>query len=119
MPRRDDGHPISVTPFAGRVRVHRDGVHIADSGHALALEEADYPTVFYLPRGDVAMDRLTPSDHRTHCPHKGEARYFSLDGEGGDNAVWSYETPYPAVAAIKGHLAFYPDKVELEVLPPG
>lgn len=115
----DPNHPISITPFAGRVRVHRDGVHIADSGHALALDEDGHPTVFYLPRSDIAMARLTPSDHRTHCPRKGDARYFNLAGRDGANAVWSYETPFTALDAIAGHIAFHPGKVEIEVLPPG
>lgn len=111
--------PITIVPFAGRIRIRRDGASIADSGHALALEEGDDPTVFYLPRGEVKMDRLMPGDHVSHDPGKGDARYFSLPGDGGENAAWSYEAPYPAVAAIAGHLAFDPDRVEIEVVPPG
>lgn len=115
MPGPD--HPITITPFAGRVRVIIDGDVLADTSHALSLAEADYPSVLYIPRGDTHMASLAPSAHRTTCPYKGEASYFDI-GEA-KNAVWSYEEPYPAMAAIAGHLAFYPDKVKIERLPPG
>lgn len=114
-------HPIEISPFGGRVRILFEGHAVADTSHALMLEEADYPPVFYVPRGDVHMDLLTHSGHVTHCPYKGDASYFSI-GTGGDrarDAAWSYEHPYPAVAGIAGHLAFYPDKVSIETLPFG
>jgi uncharacterized protein (DUF427 family) len=85
------------------------------------LEEGSLPPVFYLPRGDVRMERFAASDHRSHCPFKGDASYFDLEGGGRveKNAVWSYENPLPAATAIAGHLAFYPDKVEIETVPFG
>lgn len=110
-------HPITITPFAGRVRVFADDALLVDTSHALSLAEADYPPVLYVPRGDAHMASLTPSDHRTTCPYKGEARYFDIAGA--PDAVWSYERPHSAVAAIAGYLAFYPDKVRIERLPPG
>jgi uncharacterized protein (DUF427 family) len=60
------------------------------------------------------MDLFVRSAHTTHCPYKGDAAYFSLtvDGRTADNAVWTYEAPYPAMAEIKEHLAFYPDRVD-------
>ena len=114
-------HPIAISHFGGRVRVRFDGHLVADSSHALRLEEGNYPPVFYIPRGDAHMEYLSPSGRVTHCPYKGDAHYFSLaSGQArARDAVWSYETPFPAVADIAGHLAFYPDKVEIEAVPMG
>ena len=107
-------HPIAIAPAAGRVTVRAGGVVIASSDRALALCEANYPPVLYIPRADVALDRLQRTAHATHCPYKGDCAYFSIADAGahGTNAAWSYEAPYPAVAAIAGHLAFYPDRVD-------
>ncbi len=70
--------------------------------------------MLYIPRDDADMNLLTPSNHRTHCPYKGDASYFSIaaDGRSSQNAVWSYEQPFPAMTEIKDHLAFYPDRVD-------
>ena len=109
-------HPITIAPFDGKIVVRAAGRVIAETTHALTLKEASYPTVYYIPRSDADMKVLEPSEHETYCPYKGEASYFSLpSGEAGRNGVWSYETPYTAVSEIKDHLAFYPDKVEIEV----
>ena len=107
-------HPITITPTKGRVQVKFGGRVIADSTRALTLREASYPPVQYIPRDDADLDFLQPTAHRTHCPYKGDASYFSLraDGKGAENAVWSYVEPYPAVKEIAGHLAFYPDQVD-------
>jgi uncharacterized protein (DUF427 family) len=107
-------HPITVEPSGERIVVSLAGRVIADSRQALRLQEASYPAVFYIPRSDVDMNALARSEHATYCPYKGECSYFNLPaaGERGHNAVWSYEAPYPAVAAIKDHLAFYPDRVD-------
>jgi len=114
-------HAIEIAPFGGRVRIRFGGEIAADSAHALMLEEGSLPPVFYLPRGDARMERFIPSDHRSHCPFKGDATYFDLEAGGcvQKNAVWTYESPLPAAAAIAGHLAFYPDKVEIETVPFG
>jgi len=114
-------HPIDVSPFGGRVRILFEGETIADTSHALMLEEAEYPRVFYIPRGDVHMGSLVHSGRITHCPYKGDASYFSIESGGRRerDAVWSYESPYPAVAEIASHLAFYPDKVTIETVPFG
>jgi uncharacterized protein (DUF427 family) len=111
-------HAIRIGPFGGLVRVRVGGEMIANSAHALLLEEGSLPPVFYVPRGDVRMDRLTPSATTSHCPFKGDAAYFSAAG-GPSDVAWSYETPLAAVAAIAGHLAFYPDKAEIETSPFG
>ena len=107
-------HPIAITPHQGRVIVRSGGQVIADSKKALTLKEASYPPVLYIPREDANMALLSPTAHATSCPYKGDCSYFSIPagGAGSVNAVWSYEEPYPAVAAIKEHLAFYPDRVD-------
>jgi uncharacterized protein (DUF427 family) len=107
-------HPITVTPARGRVTVIAAGRTIADTRAALILKEAAYPPVYYIPRKDVDMARLQRTTHQTYCPYKGECNYYSipLGGERSVNAVWTYEAPYAAVAEIKDHLAFYPDRVD-------
>jgi len=111
-------HPITVTTNPKRVRVSAGGVVIADSTHALTLKEATYPAVQYVPRQDAKMALLARTDRVTHCPYKGDANYYSVvaDGSTLENAVWTYEAPFPAMAEISGHLAFYPDKVTIEEL---
>jgi uncharacterized protein (DUF427 family) len=109
-------HPITISPSRGRVRVRLGGDVIAETSDALDLRESTYPVVHYIPRNAVQMDRLIKSDHSTHCPYKGDASYFSIvtkDGTRVENAVWSYETPFPAMREIAGYLAFYPNKVEI------
>lgn len=111
-------HQIEVAPFGGRVRVRVGGEIVADTAHALLLQEGSLPPVFYLPRGDVHLEHLQPSSTTSHCPFKGDASYFSAEG-GPADVAWSYEAPLPRVSAIAGHLAFYPDKAEIETLPFG
>ena len=107
-------HPITITPTGGRVLVTVAGQVIADTRTALTLKEASYPAVQYIPRRDVNMSLLARSDHTTYCPYKGDASYYSIPA-GGDrsvNAVWTYETPFEAMAQIKDYVAFYPDRVD-------
>lgn len=112
-------HPIVITPFVGRVVVRFGGAVVLDTRRALSLQEADYKPVLYLPREDAAMEHFEPSDRRSHCPYKGDARYFSLRAADAlaPDAVWSYESPFAGVDAIAGHLAFYADRVDLEISP--
>ena len=115
-------HPIAIAPAPGCVVVRLGGKVIADTKRALILREANYPGVKYIPRQDVDMSLLERTDHATYCPYKGDASYFSLPigGERSRNAVWSYEQPYAAVAEIRDHLAFYPDRVDaIEEIAPG
>jgi uncharacterized protein (DUF427 family) len=105
-----------------RVRVTYQGEVIADTSDAVELHESFgegkktvAPVVYYVPRNDVRLDRLVRSSHRTHCPFKGDASYYSVAG-GADNAVWTYETPYDEMLAIKERLAFYPDKFRVETV---
>lgn len=107
-------HPITIEPTQSRVLVTLGGKVIADSRNALTLREAAYGPVQYIPRADVDMSQLERSEHASYCPYKGDAVYYSISG-GGDasrNAVWTYEAPFEAVAAIREHLAFYPERVD-------
>ena len=104
------GHPITVAPLGRRVVVRAGGRIVVDTENALALREASYPPVYYLPRADADMTLLARSDSQTRCPYKGLASYYSLPGA--PDAVWTYEDPCPSVAAIRDHLAFYPDRVD-------
>jgi uncharacterized protein (DUF427 family) len=113
-------HPITIARNADRVRVMLDGRTVADTTRALTLREASYKPVLYIPREDADMSLLQRTAHTTHCPYKGDASYYSI--RAGDrvaeNAVWSYETPYPAMHEIAGYLAFYPNRVDaIEELP--
>lgn len=107
-------HPIAIESAGARIRVRVGNKVIADTMRALALREAHYPVVYYIPREDADMTLLAATDHATHCPYKGDASYFTISADGREavNAVWSYEQPYPAMAAIKDYLAFYPDRVD-------
>jgi uncharacterized protein (DUF427 family) len=109
-------HPITITANPKRVRISADGVVIADTTQALTLKEASYPAVQYVPRKDANMALLARTNRVTHCPYKGDANYFSIvaDGRAIENATWTYETPFPAMAEISGRLAFYPDRVKIE-----
>ncbi|MCC6306011.1 MAG: DUF427 domain-containing protein [Rhodobacteraceae bacterium] len=108
------GHPIAIAPFPGRVVVTFAGVPVAESRRTLRLTEAGHPPVHYFPREDVAMAAVQRSETVTWCPYKGEATHFTLV-RGAARAIdagWSYEAPHAAVAAIAGHLAFYPGRVD-------
>ena len=112
-------HRVETRPSSTHVRVLYQGETIAETRAAVELHESVgegkktvAPIVYYIPRKDVRMDRLVRSSHRTHCPFKGDASYFSVVG-GPENAVWSYEAPYDEVLAIKERLAFYPDKFSI------
>jgi uncharacterized protein (DUF427 family) len=108
-------HPMSIETNPRHVVITLGGQILADSRDALTLREAKYPAVQYIPRSDVDMARLSRTEHTTYCPFTGDCSYYSLPGgdERAVNAVWTYEDPFPAAAAIKGYLAFYPDRVEI------
>ena len=111
---RGRDHPISIHRNPARVVVSVARHVIADTRSALTLREADYPAVQYIPREDVDLSQLKRTDHATYCPFKGDCSYYSVPAgaKRSVNAVWTYEDPYPAVAQIKGHVAFYPDRVD-------
>jgi uncharacterized protein (DUF427 family) len=111
-------HPITISPTDAQVVVRTpEGQAVATSAQALTLSEADYPPVQYIPVSDVDMSLLRSTTTSTYCPYKGDASYYSIDTPDGgiQDAVWTYEHPHPAMAAIAGHLAFYPDKVEITI----
>jgi uncharacterized protein (DUF427 family) len=113
----NEQHPITVTATGERVVATVGGRVIADTREALTLQESTYPAVQYIPRKDVDFTLLERSEHETYCPYKGDAAYYSIRaGEtSADNAVWTYEAPYDAVAEIKDHVAFYPNVVDVQV----
>ena len=107
-------HPIRIERNPSRVVVTVGGRVVADTRAALTLTEASYPPVQYIPRADLDMSLLEATDHATYCPYKGDCSYFSIPIGGGRsvNAAWTYASPYPAVAAIRDHVAFYPHRVD-------
>jgi uncharacterized protein (DUF427 family) len=111
-------HPITIEPTGKHVVVRVNGDIVADTNRALQLQESTYPAVQYIPFDDVVHDGLTRTDTSTYCPFKGDAAYYSVRTAAGDtvdDVIWFYEQPHPAVAAIAGHVAFYPDKAEVTV----
>ncbi len=114
-------HPITVEPAKARVVVRAGEKIIVDTTSALALKEASYPVVYYVPAADADESVLISTDTHTTCPYKGQASYYTIRTDEGDltDAVWYYPEPYDAVASIAGHLAFYPDKVEIVAIEEG
>ncbi len=107
---------ITITPTPKHVRVVVGGVAVVDTTRALSLKEGSSPAVLYVPRADARMDMFTRTTRNSHCPHKGDASYYTVAAGGSEqpDAAWSYETPLPAMSQIAGHLAFYPNKVAIE-----
>jgi uncharacterized protein (DUF427 family) len=111
-------HPITVEPTGKHVTVSINGEVVAETDNALTLRESTYPAVQYIPLSDVVQTVLTSSDTTTYCPFKGDASYYTVTTAAGDtveDAIWTYEQPYPAVADIAGHVAFYADKADIAV----
>ncbi len=113
-------HPITILPEPARMVVTIAGRVIADTQDALILQEASYPPVPYIPLKDVDVKLLERTSHTTYCPYKGECSYYSIPigGDKSVNAVWTYQSPYEAVAEIRDYVAFYPDRVDnISLLP--
>ncbi|MGU3502671.1 DUF427 domain-containing protein [Mycobacterium sp. C31M] len=106
-------HPITITPTGQRVTVTVGGVTIAQTDDALTLQEANYPAVQYIPLADVDSSVLACSATSTYCPYKGDATYYHVNDV--QDVIWTYQQPYPAVAQIAGHVAFYPDKADIQL----
>jgi uncharacterized protein (DUF427 family) len=116
----DATHPITIRPTGVRVTVRVGGTVIAETDSALSLAEASYPVVQYVPLGDVDQSLLERTTTQTYCPYKGDASYYTVNLPGGGtetDVIWTYEHPYPPVAEIAGHVAFYPDRAEITVAP--
>jgi uncharacterized protein (DUF427 family) len=107
-------HPISIAPSGKRVRVMFAGRVVADTTRALTLQETTYKPVHYIPREDADMTLFERTAHQTYCPYKGDAAYYSIKvgDKTAENAIWTYEDAFPAVAEIEGRLAFYPNRVD-------
>ena len=117
-----EAHPITVEPTGKHVTVRINGEIVAETDDALTLQESTYPAVQYIPSRDVVPSVLRKSDTQTYCPFKGDASYYHVVTGAGDtveDAIWTYEEPYPAVAPIAGHVAFYPDKADITVARAG
>ncbi len=108
-------HPITIEPNPARVTVRVGDRVVAETTAALNLRESTYPAVPYIPLADVDQSLLRPTETSTYCPYKGDASYYTVDLPDTEltDAVWTYREPYAAVAEIAGHVAFYPNKVEV------
>lgn len=107
-------HTVTTSPSTRHVRVEHDGSVLAESSRAVELHETGLPTRFYLPREDVRLELLTPSETTSHCPFKGDATYLSAPGA--PDAFWVYEAPdKPAAEPIAGMLAPWPGRVTVIV----
>ena len=116
----DASHPITVRPTGARVTVRVGGTVVAETDNALSLAEASYPVVQYIPLADVDQSLLERTTTQTYCPYKGDASYYTVtvpDGTPETDLIWTYEHPYPSVAEIAGHVAFYPNRSEITVDP--
>lgn len=108
---------INIHKAEGTWTVRAGGAVLVESKNALVLSEGNLPDMIYFPRDDIAMAFLDRTDHTSHCPHKGDANYFSIvtKSQTLDNAAWTYESPKDDVGRIKDHVAFYAnDNVTVE-----
>ena len=107
-------HPITITPNPAHIVVTVAGKVVADTRRALTLQESTYPAVQYIPIEDVERSLIEHTGTATYCPFKGDASYYSIPAGGAKSvdAIWVYEQPHDAVAEIKDHVAFYPDRVD-------
>ncbi|HET8742843.1 MAG TPA: DUF427 domain-containing protein [Gaiella sp.] len=112
---RDPYTRVDILPSSRHVRVEAGGVTLAETSKPTLLFETNLPTRYYLPRTHIRMELLVPSETATHCPYKGEARYWSLRDDGPTDIAWSYTTPLPESQKIAGLVAFYTERVDLYV----
>src|ERR1700733_8893870 len=116
----DAAHPIAIRPTGSRVAGRLAGAVVAETDNALSLAEASYPVVQYIPIADVDQSLLERTTSQSYCPYKGDASYYTVkspDGGTETDVIWTYEHPYPSVAEISGHVAFYQDRAEITVDP--
>ncbi len=108
---------VDALASSRRVEIEIDGEVVADSTNAIALYETGLPTRWYLPKTDVRLDLLTPTDTESACPYKGVARYWSVtvDGTEHTDIVWGYDTPLPESMAVGGRVAFFDEKVDVRI----
>jgi len=109
---------IKIREIDGTWVLRAGGAVLGETNHALEVREGDYPAVIYFPRDNIAMALMERSDTTSVCPHKGTATYYSIQTKSTliKDAGWSYETPLEGLTAISGHIAFYGDKVTVELV---
>ena len=114
---RDPHKRVDALPSSRHVRVEIDGTVVADTRRPVLLFETGLPTRYYIPRQDVRLDLLVPTEHSTGCPYKGTAEYWSWRGDADvpPHLAWSYPDPLPAAGAVVGLLAFYNEAVDITV----
>jgi uncharacterized protein (DUF427 family) len=114
---RDPYTRVDILASSRHLRVALDGVTLAESPSPRLLFETGLPVRYYVPKTHVRMDLLEPSETVTHCPYKGQAQAWSVrvGGKLHENLAWSYPTPLPESQKIAGLIAFYNEKIDLEV----
>jgi uncharacterized protein (DUF427 family) len=112
---RDPYTRVDILASSRHIRVEVDGTTLAETVKPTLLFETGHPVRYYLPKTDVRMDLLTPSDRVTRCPYKGQAEYWSLRDADRPDVAWSYRMPLPESQKIAGLICFYPDKVDIYV----
>ena len=107
-------HRVDIAASSAKVGVDFAGTTSASTRASLRVDESRHAIVHYVPRADVRMDLLTPTDHKSYCPFKGTARYWTITvgGRRAENAVWAYDEPYDEALPLRGHVAFYSERVD-------
>ncbi|MDH3642422.1 MAG: DUF427 domain-containing protein [Gammaproteobacteria bacterium] len=111
------GYEVKIEPSGAHVRALVGATVVADTTSALAVTESRHRSVWYLPLADVDQALLTRTDTSTYCPFKGHASYWSISAPEAnlEDAVWGYESPFDECVPLTGYVAFYTDRVALEV----
>jgi uncharacterized protein (DUF427 family) len=105
---------VEIRPRRNQVTARVGDQVIARTTRALLVDEQDHGLVFYFPEADVELAKLEAIDHVTTCPYKGQASHWALAG-GTEPVAWTYREPHPEVSRLLGHVAFYQDRVVVEV----
>jgi uncharacterized protein (DUF427 family) len=113
---RDPFHRVDVRATLRHIEVKLDGVPLADTVGAHLLYETLLPVRYYIPPEDVRLDLLEASPHRTICPYKGEARYWSYpESSKGRNIAWAYDSRFIDARQIHGLVCFFNERVDVYV----
>ncbi|MBJ6359916.1 DUF427 domain-containing protein [Paenibacillus sp. GCM10012307] len=105
---------FKAVPSTSHIQVYIGGELVANSRRPVIVSEAGLPDRYYLPKEDVRMDLLEPSDSASRCQYKGSAAYWSaqIGGKTYSDVVWSYPEALPEVHEISGLLCFYNEIVD-------
>jgi uncharacterized protein (DUF427 family) len=108
---------VQILPSSRHVVVAVAGLVVAETRRPTFLHETRLIRRTYVPKLDVRLDLLTPTDTTSRCPYKGTARYWSVRPEIADavDVAWSYPTPLPESAPVAGLVAFYDERVDLTI----